>query len=46
MKGIPQQRAAVLAAACARHPERYGAGPPQPPALPNRVAINPPEDPP
>jgi putative transposase len=43
---VQQHRAAVLAAAYARHPERYGAGPPQPPALPDRVAINPPEDPP
>ena len=43
---VQRQRAAVLAAAYARHPERYAAGPPQPPALPDRVAINPAEDPP
>ena len=42
---VQRQRAGVLAAAYARHPERYAA-PPQPPALPDRVAINPPEDPP
>ncbi len=45
-RAVQQQRAAVLAAAYARHPERYAAGPPHPPALPDRVAINPPEDPP
>ncbi len=43
---VRQHRAAVLAAAYARHSERYGAGPPQPPALLDHVAINPPEDPP
>ncbi len=43
---VQRPRAVVLAAAYARHPERYAAGPPQPPALPDRVAINPPEDPP
>ncbi len=42
---VQRQRAAVLAAAYARHPERYAAGPPQPPALPDRLGINPPEDP-
>ena len=43
---VQRQRAGVLATAYARHPERYAAGPPQPPVLPDRVAINPPEDPP
>jgi putative transposase len=38
------QRAQVLAAAYARHPERFAAGPPRPPALPERTWINPPDD--
>ena len=41
---VHARRAQVLAAAYARHPERFGAGPPQPPALPERTWINPPED--
>ena len=41
---VQTHRAQVLAAAYARHPERLAAGPPQPPALPERTWINPPED--
>ena len=38
-------RADVLTAAYAAHPERFSAGPPQPPALPVEVWINPPKIP-
>ena len=45
--GLAEQRvaarASVLAAAHAAHPERFPAGPPQPPALPVEVWINPPK---
>jgi len=41
---VHARRAQVLAAAYSRHPERFAAGPPQPPALPERTSINPPED--
>ena len=37
------QRAAVLAAAYASHPERFVRQPPKPPALPTAVWINPPK---
>ena len=47
--GLAEQRVAararVLAAAHAVHPERFPAGPPQPPALPVEVWINPPKIP-
>jgi hypothetical protein len=45
--GLAEQRVAartsVLAAAYAAHPERFPVGPPQPPALPVEVWINPPK---
>jgi len=45
--GLAEQRvaarASVLAAAHPAHPERFPAGPPQPPALPVEVWINPPK---
>jgi hypothetical protein len=40
--GIREQRAAVLAAAYAAHPERFIRAMPQPPKLPTAVWINPP----
>ena len=40
---IRQQRAVTLDAAFAAHPERFAAGPPQPPELPETVYINPPQ---
>ncbi len=40
--GIREQRATVLAAAYADHPERFIRAMPQPPALPTSVWINPP----
>ncbi|MGH3781418.1 MAG: IS3 family transposase [Pseudonocardiaceae bacterium] len=40
--GIREQRATVLAAAYAAHPERFIRATPQPPALPTSVWINPP----
>ncbi len=47
--GLAEQRvaarAAVLATAYAAHPERFPAGPPQPPGLPVEVWINPPKIP-
>jgi putative transposase len=41
---IAAQRAVVLDDAYARHPERFVAGRPRPPALPDAVYINPPTD--
>jgi len=41
-ESVRAQRAAVLAAAYAAHPERFVRQPPQPPALPAAVWINPP----
>jgi len=45
--GVAEQRVAaralVLATAYAAHPERFPAGPPQPPARPVEVWINPPK---
>jgi putative transposase len=38
--GIREQRAAVLEAAYAAHPERFIRAKPQPPALPTAVWIN------
>jgi hypothetical protein len=47
--GLAEQRVAaratVLASAYAAHPERFPAGPPQPPSLPVEVWINPPKIP-
>jgi putative transposase len=41
---VRQQRAVVLDAAYAEHPERFVRKPPQPPALPAAVWINKPEE--
>ncbi len=43
---VDPARFAGTAYRAARHPKRYAAGPPQPPALPDCVATNPPKDPP
>ncbi|MDF1595748.1 MAG: IS3 family transposase [Acidimicrobiia bacterium] len=43
-EAIQQQRAQVLNAAYAAHPERFVRKPPQPPALPTAAWINPPPD--
>jgi len=42
-EAVRAQRGAILAAAYAAHPERFVRQPPQPPALPVAVWINPPE---
>ena len=41
---VIEQRAEVLAAAYARHPERFSGGRPRPPAIPQNVWINQPDD--
>ncbi len=41
---IRSRRADVLDAAFAAHPERFVAGPPTPPELPDTVYINPPQE--
>ena len=41
---ITARRATVLNAAYAAHPERFVAGPPRPPELPEAVYINPPQE--
>jgi putative transposase len=43
-EAIRDKRAGVLSAAYAAHPERFVRKPPQPPALPEQVWINKPED--
>ncbi len=43
-QAVRQQRAAVLRAAQAAHPERFVLGIPQPPPLPTAVWINPPKE--
>ncbi len=41
---VRRQRAVTLDAAFAEHPERFVAGPPRPPELPETVYINPPQE--